>query len=162
MKRSQLIAIVAALGVAGLVFFLWPKRESDPRELIKQRVIQMCRAAEQKDASFIMEQVSKDFKAGELGGRDQLKGIVVGQVMTGNWVRCFVVGIDVSMTGADEADMVGKFVLGRSEAARVEDLGKDSTLSARRIEARWKKEADGEWRVVSARQRELSPSEMLP
>jgi ketosteroid isomerase-like protein len=161
-KRSQLFAVIAAVVVAGLVFFLWPRRESDPRELIKQRTIQMARAAEEKNASFIMEQVSQDFRAGELGGRDQVKGLVVGQVMMGQWVRVFVVGIDVQMDGATEADMVGKFVLGRSQAAKVEDLGKDSSLSARRIEARWKKEADGEWRIISAKQRELTPGEMLP
>lgn len=162
MKRSQLIAAGLAIGVALLVFLLWPKRESDPRELIKQKAIQMARAAEAKDASTIMENISEQFQAGSFGGRDQVKGLIFGQVMMGTWVRVFIVNIDVAMDGADQADMVGKFVFGRSEAARVEDLGKDSSLSARRIEAKWKKEADGEWRIITASQRELNPAEMLP
>lgn len=162
MKATQLIAIIAAIVVAGLVFFLWPKPESDPRELIKQKVITMARAAEEKDASAIMDNISEKFAAEGLGGRDQVKGLVVAQVMRGTWVRVFVVNVDVSMDGTDQADMVGKFVFGRSEAAKVEDLGKDSSLSARRIEAKWKKEADGEWRVISAKQREVTPAEMLP
>ena len=112
MKRSQLFAAVAAVVVAGLVFVLWPKRETDPRELIKQRAIQMCRAAEQKDAGFIMEQISQSFRAGEFGGRDQLKGLMLVSSGDGAIRQCVAHGVDRTAVGRRyQGDGVGLYMV---------------------------------------------------
>lgn len=150
MTRNRVIAVAVALVVAVVVFLLWPAKQTRPEDIIKQKVIQMARAAEKKDLGAIMDNVSDAFSAPQLGGKDQLKGILFVQVMQGTWVRVWPIDTEVTVTAPDAAQMTGKFVLGRSAEAKVENLGKDPTLDVREISATWKKESDGEWRVVSA------------
>ncbi len=145
---TRLAAIAGAACVAAAILLLWPREKDDPEEKIRRKVVQMARAAEQKDVAFVMEQVSETFRGGDGFTKQELKGFLLGQILRGNWVRVFVADMKVTVNGGS-ADFQGKFVFGRSEAARLEELAKESVMGSYRVDAKLALES-GEWRFVSA------------
>src|SRR4051812_18250148 len=105
---------------AGAVYALWPKASQDPEEQIRQKVIQMSRAAEKKDLGFVLDQISDSFRSGDGLSKQELKGFLAAQILRGNWVRVFLVDTQVRVLGST-ASFEGKFVFGRSEATRLEE-----------------------------------------
>ncbi|MGQ0507245.1 MAG: hypothetical protein ACT4TC_18220 [Myxococcaceae bacterium] len=152
--RTKLIAIVAGLVVAALVYVLWPKSEDDPAALIQRKVIQMARSAEKKDVAFIHQQLSEQFRAQGMS-KQEVKGFLAAQILRGNWLRVFVENTSVDVKGA-EADFQGKFIFGRSEAKTISELTRESVMGSYRIDAKLVKESDGEWRFIFATWREES------
>jgi hypothetical protein len=159
--RGRIIAIVLAIATAGLVFVLWPRESVSPEELIKRKALQMARAAEEKDVGFIMDQVSEQFRGSDGLDKQTVKAVIAGRVLRGDWVRVFVVKQQAKLLSADEAEYSGRFVFGRADVKSVEELPRDSALNAYVIDARVKKEADGEWRFISATHRVADPSELF-
>jgi hypothetical protein len=159
--RSKVIAVGLALATALLTFVLWPKSPQSTEDILKQKAVQMARAAEKKELSFILEQVSDRFRSAEGWDKDSLKGVLAAQILRGNWVRVFPVGLDVKVHSSTEAELLGTFVFGRSEATDVRDLPKDSVLNAYAIETQAVREPDGEWRFVSAKHRMVDASDLF-
>jgi hypothetical protein len=161
LSRGQVLGVVLALVAAGLVLALWPQKEPGVKEAITRRVLQMGDAAEHKDMGGLMEAVADSFHSGEGWDKQQLKGVLLGQVLRGEWVRVFVKDLLVTEISPSEGDARVKLIFGRSEADTLETLARDSVLSAYLIEARFEKQSDGEWRVVSAQHRSLRPGELF-
>jgi len=161
LSRSKLFAALVVALAAAVVVLLWPKgSQASSEELIRQKVIKMARAAEKKDVSSIMEQISERFTFDEGGSKRDLHQLLVAQLMRGNWLRVFAVDLAVTVTSPSTASFSGKFIFGRSNAATLKELAKESELSSYAIEAKLEKERD-DWKFVSAKHRPIDPAEFL-
>ena len=161
LSRSKLFAVLVVALAAAVVVLLWPKgSQASSEELIRQKVIKMARAAEKKDVSYIMEQISERFTFDEGGSKRDLHQLLVAQLMRGNWLRVFAVDLAVTVTSPSTASFSGKFIFGRSNAATLKELAKESELSSYAIEAKLEKERD-DWKFVSAKHRPIDPAEFL-
>lgn len=161
LPRSRVIGLALALLAAGLVLALWPNEELPVQEAITRKIIAMTRAAEQKDVGEVMEGISDRFKAGRGWGKDQVKGVLVAQVLRGQWVRIFHTGLEVTEVSPTRGDFTVRFIFARSEARELEQLARESVVDAWSVEGAFEKEQDGEWRVVEARDRRLDPTELF-
>ena len=161
LSRGQVLGLVLALLAAGAVLALWPREEPGVKEAITRKVVQMTDAAERKDMAELMEGVSDTFQSGEGWNKQQVKGVLVGQVLRGSWVRVFVKDLNVTEVNPTRGDVQMKIIFGRSEADQLENLARESVLSAYLIEGTFEKQDDGEWRVIQARHRSLSPTELF-
>ncbi|WP_306818755.1 hypothetical protein [Archangium lipolyticum] len=161
LSRGHVLGLVLALLAAGAVLALWPQAEPGVKEAITRKVVQMTAAAERKDMAELMEGVSDSFRSGEGWNKQQLKGVLLGQVLRGTWVRVFVRDLHVTEVNPTRGDVQVKIIFGRSEAEQLEQLAQDSVLSAYLIEGTFEKQEDGEWRVVQAKHRSLSPTELF-
>jgi len=161
LSRSKLFAALVVAVAAAVVVLLWPKgSQASSEELIRQKVIKMARAAEKKDVSYIMEQISERFTFDEGGSKRDLHQLLVAQLMRGNWLRVFAVDLAVTVTSPSTASFSGKFIFGRSNAATLKELAKESELSSYAIEAKLEKERD-DWKFLSAKHRPIDPAEFL-
>ena len=161
LSRSKLFAVLVVALAAAVVVLLWPKgSQASSEELIRQKVIKMARAAEKKDVSYIMEQISERFTFDEGGSKRDLHQLLVAQLMRGNWLRVFAVDLAVTVTSPSTASFSGKFIFGRSNAVTLKELAKESELSSYAIEAKLEKERD-DWKFVSAKHRPIDPAEFL-
>lgn len=159
--RSKLVAGAAIAVAAALTFALWPRSSSaNVEELIRHKVVKMARAAEEKDLGYIMDQVSDRFTSAEGWHKADLRAVLAGQVLRGNWLRVFPADLKIFVTSSTTATFSGKFIFGRSTATNLKDLARESGMSSYAIDAKLEKEGD-EWRFVSASHREISPSEFL-
>lgn len=161
LPSSRVIGVALALLAAGLVLWLWPTPELPVQEAITRKIIAMTRAAEEKDVAGVMEDVSERFKAGRGLGKDQVKGVLLAQVLRGQWVRIFHTGLEVTEVSPTRGDFTVRFIFARSEARDLDQLAKESVVDAWSVEGSFEKEQDGEWRVVEARDRRLDPTELF-
>jgi hypothetical protein len=159
LSRRWVLALAAAL--AGLlIWILWPRGPVTPEERIRRQVIDMARAAEHRDLSFIMEQVSPRFRSHEGWDRDEVKSVLASEILRGQWVRVFVVDFQVTVDTPRHAQMKGKFWLGRSDAKTLKELAAQSQVQGYEIDGELELE-DGDWRFVSASHQPLDPSQFL-
>ncbi len=160
-QRSTLAAAIAACAVAIAVYALWPKGDDSPEARIRQKVMEMADAAEQRKVGFIVDQLSQRFRTRTGEGRDEVRGIILGQVFRGDFVRVFPLDLDVTLTGPKTADFSGKFVFARSAERDVKQAAQSGEVTGYRIDGKLELEADGEWRFVSADHRQLEPAELF-
>ena len=161
LTRAQVLGLVLALVAAGLVLWLWPQEEPDVRTAITRKVVKMTADAERKDLAELMDGVSERFRSAEGWGKQELKGVLLGQVLRGQWVRIFTTGLDITPVSQTRGDFQIKLIFGRSEAEALENLARESVLSAYLIEGAFEREEDGEWRVVQASHRPLNPADLF-
>jgi hypothetical protein len=161
LSRGHVVGLVLALLAAGAVLAFWPREEPGVKEAITRKVVKMTDAAERKDMAELMEGVSDNFQSGEGWNKQQVKGVLVSQVLRGSWVRVFVKDLNVTEVNPSRGDVQMKIIFGRSEADQLENLAQESVLSAYLIEGTFEKQEDGEWRVIQARHRSLSPTELF-
>ncbi|RKG72750.1 hypothetical protein D7W79_27500 [Corallococcus exercitus] len=161
LTRARVVSGMAAVAAAALVLFFWPREEPGVKDAVTRRIIEMTRSAEEKNVGEVMEGVSERFKTTDGWSKQDVRGILTAQVLRGQWVRIFTTDIDVHEVSPTQGDFQARFIFGRSQADKLEDLAKESVLNAYSIEGTFEKEPDGEWRVVKAKQRRLDPSELL-
>src|SRR5215469_9740511 len=158
--RSKLLTVLFVAAAAAVVVVLWPKgSQASSEELIRQKVIKMARATEQKDLGYVMDQVSDRFTF-EGGGKRDLHQFLAAQILRGNWLRVFVVDVSATATSPTGATFSGKFIFGRSKATTLKELTKESEVSSYLIEAKLEKERD-DWKFISARYRPIDPADFL-
>ena len=162
MTRTNLVAGAVALAVAGAVYAGWGRTaEPGPEEQLRRHVVELSRSAEARKPGEMLERVSLRFTAPEVGDKDALRGFLAAQLLRGEWVRAWPMDIQAELREGARAHQHVKMVLGRSTASRVEELGRDASLAAWRLELDWVREEDGEWRIVSARWDPIPPAELL-
>jgi hypothetical protein len=161
LTRSRVLSGMAAVVAAGLVLYFWPREEPGVKDAVTRRIIDMTRAAEEKDVGEVMQGVSERFKTTDGWRKQEVRSILTAQVLRGQWVRIFTTDIDVNEVSPTQGDFQARFIFGRSQADKLEDLARESVLNAYLIEGTFEKEEDGEWRVVTAKQRRLDPSDLL-
>ncbi len=161
MTRSRLVGAGLAVAAALAVLVFWPRNEPTPEEQIRQKVIQMTAAAEEKDLGFIMEQISDRFRGTSPSlSKQELRQLLAAQILRGQWVRVFVRDIDVELRSPTEAWFRGKFIFGRSEADTLERLAAESRIQAYEVEGVLHRE-DGEWRFVSGGYRVIPAGQLF-
>jgi hypothetical protein len=160
LTRSHVVGGGLALLVAGLVLAFWPHEEPPVEEAIRRKIGEMTHAAEQKDIGAVMEGVSERFKTDQGWDKQRVRGVLLAQVLRGQWLRLFTTDLEVTEVSPTRGDFTVKFIFGRSEAKELEQLGQDSVMSAWRVEGSFENE-DGEWRMVRASHRRLEPSELF-
>ncbi|NMO17005.1 hypothetical protein HPC49_14510 [Pyxidicoccus fallax] len=162
LTRSRVVGVGLALLAAGAVLYFWPRQEPGVQEAVTRRVVEMTRAAEEKDVGGVMEGVSEGFRSEGGGwGKKEVRGVLTAQVLRGQWVRIFMTNLEVREVSPTQGDFQARFIFGRSEAARVEELAASSVLNAYLIEGTFEKEADDEWRVVRAKYRPIDATDLL-
>lgn len=162
LSRSRVVGLGLALLAAGAVLYFWPRPEPGVQEAVTRRIVQLTRSAEEKDVGAVMEGVSERFRS-ESGGWDKksVRGVLTAQVLRGQWVRIFMTGLEVREVSPTQGDFQARFIFGRSEAEKLEDLAASSVLNAYMIEGTFEREADGEWRVVRAKHHPVDASDLL-
>ncbi|MCP3097691.1 hypothetical protein LZ198_02240 [Myxococcus sp. K15C18031901] len=161
LSRSRVMGVLLALGVAGAVLYFWPRKQPGVVEAITRQVVTLTRAAEAKNVGGVMEGVSERFKSDSGWSKQDLRGVLTAQVLRGQWVRVFTTHLEVHEVSPSQGDFQGRFIFGRSQAEKLEDLAADSVLNAYLIEGTFEKEEDGTWRVVRAKYRPLDAAELL-
>lgn len=161
MSRSKVLGLLLALVAGGLVLALWPRAEPGVEEAITREIVAMTHAAQEKDVGDVMERVSERFQTDRGWRKQQVRGVLAGQVLRGQWVRIFTTNLDVTEVSPTQGDFQVKLIFGRSPGERLEDLSREAIMSAYLIEGTFEKEEDGQWRVVRARHRSISPTELL-
>lgn len=157
-SSTQLVGGVFALLTAGLVLALWPRHPESPEEQIRREVVAITRAAEERKVSEVVDRVSDRFRSADGWDKQELKGVLAAQLLRGSWVRIFTTELKISVTNSTSAEMKGKFIFGRSDAAELKDLARESVLESYEVDATLKKESDGQWRFVSAKHHPFDPS----
>ena len=161
MTRGRLVAAAIALAAGGLTYLLVARESVTPEEQIRRKAVAMADAAERKELGFIMEQLSPRFQTDDGSSRDDVKGLLAAQLLRGEWVRVMTANVDVAMTSPSSADFHGTYIFGRSKAKQLKDLAKESVIAAYEITAKVEREADGEWRFVSASWSPADPASLL-
>jgi hypothetical protein len=161
LSRSRVIGVGLALVVGAAVVLLWPRQELSVEEIIQQKIVAMTHAAQEKDVAKVMEDVSESFKGGQGMKKEQVRGVLLSQVLRGQWVRIFTTELSATEVSPTRGDFTVKFIFHRSEAQTMEELTKESVLNAFEIQGSFEKEQDGEWRVVEARHRQVAPTELF-
>ena len=161
MSRARLLAVAGALVAFVATYLLLTRSRPTPEELIRHKAIAMADAAERKDLGFIMKQVSERFRAEEGLSRDEVRPFLAGQLFRGEWMRVFTAGVEVTLTSPSTADFKGVYIFARSEAKLLKDLAREGVVASYEITARVEKEADGEWRFVSASWRQADPGSLF-
>lgn len=139
---------------------LWPKQKLTPAEAVRRQVIQAARAAEEKDLSTIMDQVSERFRLDSGADRTDLKRLLAARLLPEKWIRVFLV--DLAVTEADGGvEVKAKLIFGNSRATTLEELAATSALQGYAIDAHYAKEADGHWRAQTARGHPLSAQDLV-
>ncbi len=161
LTRNHLFWVAVVLGGAALAYVLLLKPPPPPETLIRQKVVQMVRSAERKELGDVIEQISPSFRTSDGLNRDELRGFLAGQLFRGQWVRIFLVEMDVQVKSATSAELSAKFIFGRSDAKELKDLAKESVMSSYQIDARAERESDGEWRFVWASYQPIDASQFL-
>ncbi|QRK04661.1 hypothetical protein JQX13_30990 [Archangium violaceum] len=161
LSRGHVLGLVLGLLAAGAVLAFWPQEEPGVKEAITRKVVRMTDAAERKDMAELMDGVSDNFQTDNGWNKQQVRGVLLGQVLRGNWVRIFVRDLQVTEVNPSRGDVQVKIIFGRSQSEELETLAQESVLSAYLIEGTFEKQSDGEWRVVQASHRPLSPTELF-
>lgn len=155
------VAIAAGVIVAIAVLALWPREPPGPRERIERRVVQMTDAAEKKDVGGVLEGVSERFRGAQGWGKDQLRGVLVAQLLRGKWVRVFLTDLDIQLVSDSRGEVSGTFLFTRADAVSAAELSRKSVVDAWTVEGGIQLEADGEWRFVDAKHRRADLQELL-
>lgn len=160
-SRSRVIGVALALLVGAGVVLLWPREELTVEEIIKQKITAMTHSAQEKDVAAVMEGVSEGFKGGQGWKKEQVRGVLLSQVLRGQWVSIFTTDLSATEVSPTRGDFTVKFIFHRSKGTELEELTKESVLNAFEVQGAFEKEQDGEWRVVEARHRQVSPQELF-
>lgn len=158
MSRSTVIALGVLVAAAIVLAIFWPRPPPSPEDVIREKVIKMGEAAEEKNLGYIMDQISDRFRGSpEPLTKDELKQVLAAQILKGNWVRVFIRETEVRVVSDNEATFSGKFIFGRSSGDSLENLVKRTDIEAYQVDATLQREKDGQWRFVSGGYKRIPP-----
>jgi hypothetical protein len=141
MRVSTIALVVAGLAAAAVAWWMFRPAPLSPEAQVRAAVDAMTRAAREHDVAGVLEHVSEKFQSPELGGKAELRGYLVGELLRGGVVEARVLESRADSTGPGEVLFTGRLLLGRTSGGI--DLGQ------RAVEATFADE-NGTWRVVRA------------
>lgn len=141
MRLSTLLLVLAALGVLVVGFLLLRPAPESPERQVKAAVEAMARAAREHDPAGVLNHVSEGFTSPELGGKPELRGYLLGELLRGGVVEARVLDSRTEAQPGGEVRFTGRLLLGRTAGGV--DLGQ------RAVEATFVDE-QGTWRAVRA------------
>jgi len=131
--------VAAAIGLWAL------RRGSDsPERQVLAAAEAMAAAARKHDPGGVLEHVSERFQSPEVGGKQELRGYLLGELLRGGVVEARLIETKVEVRSPDEARLTGRLLMGQT--------GGGLDLGQRALDATFVNE-DGTWRVVQARVR---------
>jgi hypothetical protein len=141
MRVSTIALVLAGLvALGGAVWMLRPARAS-PEAQVRAAVDAMTRAAREHDPAGVLDHVSERFQSPELGGKNELRAYLLGELLRGGMVEARMVESRAESTGPGEVLFSGRLLLGKTAGGM--DLGQ------RAVQATFADE-EGTWRVVRA------------
>lgn len=145
-KRTAAVWIILFLFCVGfLPACSKPKTDAD---LVAESIAKIAEAVEAKDVKGAMKYVSTDFRGDDGSDRNNIKGILVGQLLNADSISVFIRGLEVEVTGEKAAAHL-RVVMTRGKPVKsIQDIPRDAA-DAFRFEMIFKKE-DGTWKVVNA------------
>lgn len=145
-KRTAALHITLFCVCAAL-FFACSKPKSDV-DLVAESIKNIAEAAEAKDVKGVMKYVSNDFRGDDGSDRNNVKGILVSQLLNADSISIFIRGLEVEVTGGQAAAHLRVVMTRGKPVKKIADIPRDRA-DAFRFEMILKKE-DGLWKVVSA------------
>ena len=123
---------------------LWALRRppDSPESRVLAAAESMAAAARSHDPGGVLEHVSERFQSPEVGGKPELRGYLLAELLRGGTVEARLLDARVEVRSADEARLSGRLLLGRTAGGL--DLGQ------RALDATFVRE-EGTWRVLRAR-----------
>lgn len=142
MRVSWVAAIGVALVTAAVGFWALHRSPDSPEAQVLAAAESMAAAARSHDPGGVLSHVSERFQSPEVGGKPELRGYLLGELLRGGTVEARLLDARVEVRSADEARLAARLLLGRTAGGL--DLGQ------RALDATFVRE-DGTWRVVRAR-----------
>jgi hypothetical protein len=154
------LAVGGALLLAVALVVLWPAKRVGPAEQVRRQVVQATRAAEEKDLSTIMDQVSERFRMENGADKTDLKRLLAARLLPEQWIRVFLV--DLSTTEVKGGvELSAKVIFGNTKATTLKELAAHSALQGYAITARYEREEGDHWRAVSADAKPISAQDLV-
>ena len=143
--RVSWLAVVGVAVVAAAIGLWALRRGSDsPERQVLAAAEAMAAAARKHDPGGVLEHVSERFQSPEVGGKQELRGYLLGELLRGGVVEARLIETKVEVRSPDEARLTGRLLMGQT--------GGGLDLGQRALDATFVNE-DGTWRVVQARVR---------
>lgn len=140
MNARSLAGLALAVLVGVAVYALWPKEKLSPEDEVRLLIGDMVKAAEQRDASAVVEGLSESFRGQGGADKQQIKQLLVSQFFRAQQLTVLNPLLDVKATSPSAAHFTGTFVFAREGAAP--DAAKYE------LEGDVEKGADG-WKITS-------------
>jgi len=143
--RVSWLAVVGVAVVAAAIGLWALRRGSDsPERQVLAAAEAMAAAVRKHDPGGVLEHVSERFQSPEVGGKQELRGYLLGELLRGGVVEARLIETKVEVRSPDEARLTGRLLMGQT--------GGGLDLGQRALDATFVNE-DGTWRVVQARVR---------
>lgn len=141
MRVSTIALVLAGVAAVTAGALLLRPAPASPEQEVRAAVEAMARAARQRDAAGVLERVSERFQSPELGGKQELRAYLLGELLRGGVVEARVLEGRAEALPGGEVVFTGRLLLGRTAGGL--DLGQ------RAVEATFADE-QGTWRAVRA------------
>lgn len=141
MRVSTIALGAAGLAAVGVAVWMLRPAPASPEAQVRTAVEAMARAAREHDPAGVLAHVSDRFQSSELGGKNELRSYLLGELLRGGVVEARVLEARAELTGPGEVLFTGRLLLGRTAGGM--DLGQ------RAVQATFADE-DGTWRAVRA------------
>ncbi|OGQ51948.1 MAG: hypothetical protein A3J24_01890 [Deltaproteobacteria bacterium RIFCSPLOWO2_02_FULL_53_8] len=145
LKTTALRVILLLLCTGAFFACSKPKTEAD---LVAESITKIAEAVEAKDVKGAMKYVSVDFRGDDGSDRNNVKGILVGQLLNEDSISVFIRGVEVEVAGNKAAAHLRAVITRGRPVKSIKDIPRDSA-DAFKFELILKKE-DGLWKVVNA------------
>ena len=141
MRVSTIALVLAGVAVSGVALWMLRPAPATPEAQVRAAVEAMTRAAREHDAAGVLGHISERFQSPELGGKNELRGYLLGELLRGGVVEARMLESKAESTGPGEVLFTGRLLLGRTAGGM--DLGQ------RAVQATFADE-QGTWRAVRA------------
>ncbi len=143
MNLRRLLAPLLALFVGALVFLLWPRAKVTPEDEVRALIAKAVSDAERHDVGDFMQALSDDFHGPSGTSRDEVKGLVAGQLFrNSNQTSILNPSLQVTVNDPSHARFEGVFVFARAGQLTAPQAGDGASRydidgSVERREGRW-------------------------
>jgi len=144
MRVSWLAVVGVAVVAAAIGLWALRRGSESPERQVLAAAEAMAAAARKHDPGGVLEHVSERFQSPEVGGKQELRGYLLGELLRGGVVEARLIETKVEVRSPDEARLTGRLLMGQT--------GGGLDLGQRALDATFVNE-DGTWRVVQARVR---------
>jgi len=141
MRVSWLAVVGVAVVAAAIGLWALRRGSESPERQVLAAAEAMAAAARKHDPGGVLEHVSERFQSPEVGGKQELRGYLLGELLRGGVVEARMLESRAESTGPGEVLFTGRLLLGRTAGGV--DLGQ------RAVQATFADE-QGTWRVVRA------------
>jgi hypothetical protein len=141
------VLLVVGLAAALAAYALWPKHSS-PEEQVRAAIREMEEGAGARDPARVLTQVSERFRSPTLGDRNDLRRVLLGELLRGGGVKVVTLQGEVAPEPDGRLRWLGRVAVARGGGEGLATLT-GGELRQLHIDALFADEG-GHWRVVEA------------